>query len=303
MNAAEAPAAADAGWMKWYERRRVLIEQALERHVAALETHPALDARLSEAVRYCLTLPGKRLRPVLVLESCHVAGGRVEQAVPAALAVECIHTFSLIHDDLPCMDDGQLRRGKPTCHRVFGEAVALLAGDWLVAHAFELLARCDVPSAVGPCTSILARATAAMVVGQAADLEGEKHAADLDRVAFIHARKTAALIEACCAIGAAIADADQATRKRLSDFGRHLGLAFQITDDLLDCTQTTETLGKQSGSDQAVGKQTWPAAVGIEASRKRAADEVTAALSALECWDARADGLRGLARFVLSRDR
>ncbi len=303
MNAAQAPARPDAQWQQWYDARRAQVEDALARHIESLESHPTLDGRLAEAVRYCLTLPGKRLRPVLVLESCHVAGGEAERAMPAALAIECIHTFSLIHDDLPCMDDGQLRRGQPTCHRVFGEAVALLAGDWLVAHAFELLTRCDVPSAVGPCTAILAKATAAMVVGQAADLEGEKHAANLDRVAFIHARKTAALIEACCAMGAAIAQADEPTRRRLSDYGRHLGLAFQITDDLLDCTQSTETLGKQSGSDAAVGKQTWPAAVGIEASRRRAADEVTAALQAIEWFSSRAGNLRGLARFVLHRDR
>jgi len=150
---------------------------------------------------------------------------------------------------------------------------------------------------------VLAAATAAMVVGQAADLEGEKHAAELARVEFIHARKTAALIEACCTIGALLAGADEPARRRLSDYGRHLGLAFQIIDDLLDCTQTTETLGKQSGSDAAVGKQTWPAAVGLDASRRRAADEVTAALTAIECLDSRADGLRGLARFVLSRNR
>ncbi len=303
MGTTNAATGTETGWKAWYDQRRRTFEQALQRHLNAVGSEAPLDGRLAEAVRYCLTLPGKRLRPVLVLESCHVAGGRVEHAMPAALAIECIHTFSLIHDDLPCMDDGQLRRGKPTCHRVFGEAVALLAGDWLVAHAFELLARCGAASAVGPCTRILAQATAAMVVGQAADLEGEKHAADLERVAFIHARKTAALIEACCAMGAVIAEADEATCARLSDYGRHLGLAFQIIDDLLDCTQTTETLGKQSGSDAAVGKQTWPAAVGIEASRRRAADEVTAALAAIECFDARARGLRGLARFVLSRDR
>lgn len=291
-------------WKSWFQSARQDFDAELAAYLQSLPCVDEAHSRLMEAVTYSLTQGGKRLRPILVSEACQACGGATVASRQAALAVECIHTFSLIHDDLPAMDDDDLRRGKPTNHKVFGEAMAILAGDWLVAHAFELLADPALSAEIVPrLVRALGCGSRAMVAGQAADIAGESQETNADLVEHIHLHKTASLIEACCRLGAASAGASAADEDRLGQFGRHLGLAFQIVDDILDCTASTEQLGKRAGKDAAVNKQTYPAAYGLEASRRRADDEITKALNALEPFGERARNLRGLAHFVIARDR
>ena len=291
----------DADWQTWFADRQKQFEQAFSAHLdQCAQTGPA--ARLLESVAYSCRAGGKRARPVLVLEAARVCGGSDQEAMPAALAVECIHTFSLIHDDLPAMDDDDLRRGQPTNHVVYGEAYAVLAGDWLVPHAFALLASNPVPPERVPgLVQALASGTKDMVVGQAADITGEESPTDKDLVAFIHRHKTAALLASCCLLGAHSAGASAEQVEQMQLFGEHLGLAFQIADDVLDRTASTEALGKTAGKDAAVNKQTWPAAFGLEASRVRAREEYQAAIDALSSFGPEADRLRGMAEFVIRR--
>ena len=291
-------------WQTWFQMARESFEQELGAYLDALKKADPQHDRLMEAVCYSLTQGGKRLRPILVAETCLVAGGDIRSCRYPAIAVECIHTFSLIHDDLPAMDDDDLRRGVPTNHKVFGEALAILAGDWLVAHAFELLAHPELPPEIVPrLVRALGYGSRAMVAGQAADIAGESQETKPVLVEHIHRHKTASLIEACCRLGAAAAGASEADEESLGDFGQHLGLAFQIIDDILDCTASTEQLGKTAGKDAAVNKQTYPAAFGLDASRTRARAEIEAALAAVEPFGDRARNLRGMAQFVVSRDR
>ncbi len=294
--AASSPSCSD--WLGWYEAQRAAVDSAISSHLNSLKLQNRPLPALRAAVEYALSLPGKRLRPVLVLECCRVAGGEAQNAWPAALAIECVHTFSLIHDDLPAMDDDELRRGQPTCHRVFGEGLAILAGDWLLAHAFELLA--DQPAAM---LATLAAGAADMISGQAADLEGERQVPNLDLVRYIHEQKTARLIESACLLGGLAARADRAVSGALGRYGRHLGLAFQIVDDLLDATGSTLSTGKGVGRDAIRHKQTYPAALGIEPSRRQAEEQAGLAVAALEPLGARAEHLRGLAKYVLHRNQ
>ncbi len=289
---------------EWLEQRRLEFDQALDQHLKTIESATPPHSRLYAAVQYSLRLGGKRLRPVLVLECSRVCGGQSEAALPAALAIEFMHTFSLIHDDLPAMDDDEFRRGQPTNHRVFGEGLAVLAGDWLAAGAFRLLASAPcAPATTRALVESLAAGTLAMIEGQAADLAGEKSAPDGELVRYIHERKTAALIEACCRLGATCAGAAEESVAALACYGRHLGLAFQIVDDLLDVTGTTEQLGKRVGKDVESHKQTYPAAFGVEESRAAAGREVAAAVAALERFGPAGERLRELARYVAERDR
>ncbi len=293
-----------ADFPAWLERRRLAVDEALSAHLNEIEATRAPHCRLLEAVQYSVQVGGKRFRPILVLETCSVCGGRVEAALPAALAMEFIHTFSLIHDDLPAMDDDDVRRGQPTNHKVFGEGLAVLAGDWLVAHAFAVLASDPVdPGLVPALIRALADGTRWMIEGQGADLEGEHRPVDAELVRHIHAHKTAALIETGCRLGALCAGASGDAVAALARYGHHLGLAFQITDDLLDVTSTTEKMGKQVGKDGEASKQTYPAAFGVAESEQQARVEVAAALRVLELFGGRADRLRDLARYVLRRDR
>ncbi len=264
---------------------------------------------LAAAMRYSALAPGKRLRPYLVSECCAVAGGSEDDAVAAAAAIECVHVFSLIHDDLPAMDDDDLRRGQPTCHVRFGEANAILAGDALLSLAFELIVRHTPDAEVAGqlvlevCDAVGIRG---MIGGQAADIAGQQHPPSLARVRDIHARKTGRLIEASCRMGA-IVGGSTAARQRpnilqmLADYGRWLGSAFQITDDVLDVTATRESMGKAVRKDAEVGKQTYPACVGIEESRQAARDACKAATTALAILGPEADNLRAMAEFVLER--
>jgi geranylgeranyl diphosphate synthase, type II len=296
-------ASAPAEWQKWFDGRRRQVDAAIAAHFGTLEKSGVSHSRLAAAVEYSMTQTGKRLRPILVLESCAACGGTDAAALPAALALECVHTFSLIHDDLPAMDDDDLRRGVPTNHKVFGEALAILAGDWLLAHAFALLGTDNSAAQQAALVQALAAGTAGMIGGQAADIAGEDLPTAADLVRYIHLHKTACLIEAACRLGALAAAAPARQVEQLAAFGRHLGLAFQITDDLLDQTGRTDVVGKRVGKDAAVSKQTYPAAFGVDESRRQAQREVDAALAELECFAARAEELRGLARFVLARDR
>lgn len=259
---------------------------------------------LVAAMRYAALGPGKRIRPFLVHQCCTLVGGSVADADAPAAAVELVHAFSLVHDDLPAMDDDVLRRGRPTCHVQFDEATAILAGDALLALAFEILATA-VPDAHRGRALIaeLARATgsAGMIGGQAADLAGERAPCTLERVRDIHARKTGALITAACRMGGIAGGAARDKLERLADYGRNLGLAFQIADDLLDVTATTEQLGKATAKDAARRKQTYPACVGTEQASIAGEAAVADARAALRDLGPEADVLRALADFVLVR--
>ena len=270
--------------------------------------------RLIEAVEYSLMAGGKRLRPALVLE-CAAACGAADQralthrtAVAAAGAVELIHTFSLVHDDLPAMDDDDLRRGRPTSPKVFGEAMASLAGDAMVAMAFEVLAADAEPAVAPALVAELAAATgpAGMIGGQVLDMQAldrqRAHSApDLDQLRALHRMKTGALLVASCRMGALAARTNPTALDSVTSYGRHLGLAFQIVDDVLDVTSTPEQLGKATRKDAAKGKTTYPGLIGIEASREEAKRQLAAAMEAVRGLGASAEGLRNLARFVVER--
>ncbi len=295
------PVAAD--WHEWFRHRRDQVDRVLAAHLSEIKLALPPHSRLPDAVVYSVQVGGKRVRPILVLETCLICGGRVEAAHPAALAIELLHTFSLIHDDLPALDNDDLRRGQPTNHKVFGEALALLAGDWLSTHAFALLSSSSVEPAIVPAlVQTLADATQRMIEGQSADIAGENQPTDPELVRYIHLNKTAALLECCCRFGALCAGASAETISALARYGRHLGLAFQIADDLLDARGTTEKMGKRVGKDQGANKQTWPAAFGIEQSDAQARTEAAQALAALAPFGCGADRLRDLVRFVINRD-
>jgi geranylgeranyl diphosphate synthase type II len=282
-----------------------LLEDYLRRCLSAQRDAPA---RLLQAIEYSLLGGGKRLRPALVFESCAAcdpASSPAENpsALAAAAAIELIHTFSLVHDDLPAMDDDDLRRGRPTSHKVFGQAMAILAGDAMVTMAFELLARQGAPALVPALVAELAAASgpAGMIGGQVLDIESQGRSCTLDELKQIHRRKTGALLTAPLRMGAITAGATPAQFSALSDFGRHLGLAFQIVDDILDVTSTPQELGKATNKDRARGKNTYPALLGLEASQRAADEQLAAALASLNEFGVEADGLRALARFVVQR--
>jgi geranylgeranyl diphosphate synthase type II len=302
------PTASSAGggadFPTWFDNARAEIDAALAAHLARIFASASPHSRLPAAVQYSLNVGGKRVRPILVLECCQVCGGTAPSALPAALAMEFVHTFSLIHDDLPAMDDDDLRRGQPTSHKVFGEGLAILAGDWLLAHAFALLASTPTGGELSAALSeTLADGTLRMIEGQGADLEGMARPTDAKRVQYIHEHKTAALMQTACRLGGLCAAARPEALAAVSSYGRHLGLAFQIVDDILDATGTAAKLGKAVGKDAAAAKQTYPAAFGLDESRRHARQEVHEAVQALEPCGARADHLRALASFVIERDR
>lgn len=268
---------------------------------------PRCPGRLASAMRYSLLGGGKRLRPVLCLMAAEACGADVDDALPAACALELVHTYSLIHDDLPAMDDDDLRRGRPTCHKAFDEATAVLAGDGLLTLAFEVLARHVKPAEAGVgCVRILAEAAGpeGMVGGQMADLEAEGRTdATLEALEAIHRRKTGALLRAALRMGAVVADADETRRRALDVYGHGVGLAFQIVDDLLDVQGDEAKLGKRVGKDSVLGKWTYPGLLGIEGSRARARQLASEAVSALAPLGERARRLRELAMDLLERDR
>ncbi len=257
--------------LAFLEESRRLVDDALEAHLPAESTEPRT---LHRAMRYSVFAGGKRIRPALVIAASDLHDGRREAVLPAACAMEMIHTYSLIHDDLPAMDDDDLRRGRPSCHKAFDEATAILAGDALLTHAFLILARQSGP-APGHLLRIIgilgeAAGSAGMLGGQMADLESEGRLVELATVERIHLLKTAALISASLAMGAVLAGAGEEELERMQRFGRRIGLLFQITDDILDRTGNPKELGKTVGKDEAQGKATYPAAAGMDRANARA---------------------------------
>jgi geranylgeranyl diphosphate synthase type II len=276
--------------------------------------HQQAPPRLVEAIQYSLLAGGKRLRPTLVLECCDAclgaAGSRTgagkahASALAAAAAMEFIHTFSLVHDDLPAMDDDDLRRGRPTNHKVFGEAMAILAGDAMVTMAFEIIATDADLAVVGTLVKELAIASGpeGMIGGQVLDIDGEAQSLTLPQLQQVHRMKTGALLTASCRLGAIAAGANESQLSAVTEYGRHLGLAFQIIDDVLDVTSTPEQMGKATNKDAAKGKNTYPVLMGLEASQREAHHQLQLALDTLKNLGPSADGLRNLARFVVERD-
>jgi geranylgeranyl diphosphate synthase type II len=282
------------------------IDTALDRF---LPKETELPHSVHKAMRYSVFAGGKRVRPILVLAACQAVGGDSERAIPAACAMEMIHTYSLIHDDLPAMDDDDFRRGNPTNHKVFGEAIAILAGDALLTEAFKLISD---PRFTGGCESsgllavIHEIATCAgsygMVGGQVIDMESEgRHDIDLATVQYIHTHKTGALIKASVVAGALLAGAEGGHLTAITRYGEAAGLAFQIADDILDIEGTTEEIGKDAGSDQARGKATYPAVMGLAAAREEAQSMMDEALRALEILGVEAEPLREIARYIVQR--
>ena len=288
--------------------KRAQVEEGFASYLATrLGDAPA---ELVKAVRYSLETPGKRLRPILVLASCEVVGGGEADALGAALAIEMIHTYSLIHDDLPCMDDDDLRRGRPTSHKMFGEALAILAGDGLITEALSLLATppsskrvCSETVLTVVCEVAAAAGVAGMVGGQVTDMVSEGRAVDQAALERLHAMKTGALIEVATRTGARLGGGAPDEIEALASYGRKLGLAFQITDDVLDVTASTEMLGKRSAKDGARGKTTFPALLGVEGSRARARALSMEASADVARFGLAAAPLVALARFVVERER
>jgi len=262
-----------------------------------LPPESAQPPTIHKAMRYSIFAGGKRIRPVLTLAACEAVGGKTAAAMPLACAVECIHTYSLIHDDLPCMDDDDLRRGRPTNHKVFGEGVAVLAGDALLTQAFLLAAK--KPEYV----TELARASGSLglIAGQVQDLENESRAATLTEVKTTHRNKTGALINASIRLGAMAGHATPAQLKRLTRYGDDLGLAFQVIDDILDATSTKEIMGKSVRADEKNEKSTFPKLLGIEKSRTYAAELIADAHDQLRSFGKKAEPLRAIADFFLTR--
>jgi geranylgeranyl diphosphate synthase, type II len=288
----------------YVEARRALVEEALER-VLPPETAP--PPTLHRAMRYSVRAGGKRLRPILVIAGAEAVGGTAEQVMETACALELIHTYSLIHDDLPAMDNDDYRRGMLTNHKVFGEAIAILAGDALLTLAFKLIAlngaRTGDARVIASLVTGIADAagTDGMVGGQVVDIESEGKAVTAETVDYIHSHKTAALIRASLCAGATLARATAAELAAISACGEPLGLAFQIVDDILDIEGSTEELGKTAGKDEQQRKATYPAFHGIEASRVTARGLVDRAKHALTPLGARAEPIRALADFIVDR--
>ncbi len=286
--------------------RAALVDEAIIRYLPAPDTMPA---KLHQAMRYSVMAGGKRVRPVLMLAACAAAGGDEKNALPAACAMEMIHTYSLIHDDLPAMDDDDFRRGRPTNHKVYGEATAILAGDALLTEAFILLSDSRINADVPPevllrVSNTIARCAGSMgmVGGQVVDMESEEKEIDFPTLEYIHTHKTGALILAAIQSGALIGGADERTFDALTRYGGAVGLAFQVADDILDVVGDSQALGKSAGSDEARGKSTYPALIGLDASRSRARDLVNVAHQAIEPLGEGAEPLRAIASYIIERE-
>ena len=287
-----------------YERT-VLVDTALDRWLPKIDVLPP---RLHQAMRYSIFAGGKRLRPVLVIAACEAVGGSPERGLPAACAIEMIHTYSLIHDDLPAMDDDDFRRGRPTNHKVFGEANAILAGDALLTEAFRLLADAEANRGVEPTVALRIIETVArcagsqgMVGGQVVDMEAEGRPVDFATLQYIHTRKTGALFLASIQVGAWLGGGSDEQVAALTRYGEPAGLAFQIADDILDIVGDQQEIGKDVGSDQARGKATYPALLGLSEARRRANELRDLAITALEPLGENAEPLRAIARYIVDR--
>ncbi|HUL29263.1 MAG TPA: farnesyl diphosphate synthase [Thermodesulfobacteriota bacterium] len=293
---------------RYLQEKKEWVDSALEAYFPKREE---LTSSLHNAMRHSLFAGGKRIRPILSIASFEAAGGKGERILPFACALEMIHTYSLIHDDLPALDNDDYRRGKPTCHKVFGEAVALLAGDGLLTEAFRLMANrvgkghfpsddavaLDLINEVGQAAGVLG-----MVGGQVVDVESEGKTVDLPTVQYIHTRKTGAMILVSVRVGARLAGAQEPLLRFLTRYGESLGLAFQIADDILNVEGKSALMGKKTGSDLSKGKATYPSVLGLEESKARAKELVGMAVDALKPLGAEADPLREIGRFVIARE-
>jgi geranylgeranyl diphosphate synthase type II len=283
--------------------RQKLIDRALDRYLPKANTKPGT---LHKAMRYSLFAGGKRLRPILCLAAAEACRGKINDALPLACALECIHTYSLVHDDLPSMDNDDFRRGRPTCHKVFGEGIAVLAGDALLTIAFEIVShakarRYDMSTLLREVA--VAAGSQKLIAGQVADLEAEGKNVQRRELKFIHENKTAAILRTSVRLGAMSANADTKKLSAITTFGQRLGLAFQVIDDILDVTQTSEILGKSAGKDVAAKKATYPAVIGLEKSRAEAKRLTREAHNALSVFSNRdAEALHALANHLLERE-
>jgi geranylgeranyl diphosphate synthase, type II len=291
--------------LKEYLRtRQKVIDRALDRYLPKTSTKPVT---LHKAMRYSLFAGGKRLRPILCLAAAEACRGNIDNALPLACAFECIHTYSLVHDDLPSMDNDDFRRGRPTCHKVFGDGIAVLAGDALLTIAFEIVSNAKPTPRYD--ISILLREIAVaagskrLIAGQVADLEAEGKRVKRDQLRFIHENKTAAILKSSVRLGAMSANANARRLSAITQFGKRLGLAFQVIDDILDVTQTSEILGKSAGKDVAAKKATYPAVIGLEKSRAEARRLTRQAHDALSVFrEDDAEALHALANYLLERE-
>lgn len=287
----------------WLKEQQTLIDKELNRRLPRESTKPQT---IHKAMRYSVFAGGKRLRPILCLAAAEACGGNLTDALAPACAVEVLHTYSLIHDDLPCMDDDDLRRGRPTSHKVFGEGMAVLAGDALLTEAFLLLTGTPDQKRYNTRDYLKELATAGsskqLIGGQVLDLEGEGQSLTKQQLVHIHKTKTAALLTAAIRLGAMSVNATPKKLEALTTFGQNLGLAFQVVDDILDVTQSTEVLGKTAGKDEAVDKSTYPAILGLEKSKKEAARLTRKALSSLSPLGKKSYRLEIIARYMLERE-
>jgi len=274
----------------------VEAEKLFDKHLPPVADRPQ---RLHEAMRYSMFAGGKRLRPALVKATFDMFGGKGEQVHYAMSALEMIHTFSLIHDDLPCIDNDDFRRGKPTSHKQFGEATAVMAGDALCVLAFELMGKTGNARAIEVLAHLLS--TYGLIGGEMIDIECEGKTVDLETVDYIHYHKTAALIEAALQVGAMLAGAPEKDIQVIREYGRAIGLAFQIVDDILDIVSTTEELGKDAGSDVEKGKATYPSVVGLEKSREKARELYEQSVRVLDSLSCDTSILRAMAAFIITR--
>lgn len=287
--------------------KRAQVDSALDKYFPMVE---GLTADLIEAMRYSLFAGGKRLRPILCIAAAETLEGEADRVLPVACALELIHTYSLIHDDLPLMDDDDLRRGKPTNHKVYGEAIALLAGDGLLTEAFSLMSSSHATDKITPDrllkvvqTIASAAGCGGMVGGQVVDIQWEGKKAELETVKFLHTRKTGAMIRASVVSGAIAAGARESQVRSLASYGEKIGLAFQISDDILDVEGDTETMGKMAGADEEKGKTTYPSVLGMEASKKIENALVREAVHDLDAFGERAEPLRQIAYYIIERKK
>ncbi len=290
---------------QYLEDKRDVVDRFLAAHLPDPRTPPAT---LHEAIRYSLLAGGKRVRPILTIATAEAIGPCPASLLPVACAFEFIHTYSLIHDDLPSMDNDDFRRGRPTNHKVYGEAMAILAGDGLHAMAFEWCSRADLVTDLDPRCQVqiiaelaLGAGNAGMVGGQVLDIQAENQKIELAELQMIHAQKTGKLIRAAVRVGALLSGAGMTQFEHLTGYAEDIGLAFQITDDVLNVTGTREELGKDANTDDERGKQTYPSIYGLEGAQKLAQDCAGRAIGRLDGFDGKADPLRGIARYIVDR--
>ncbi|NWG02400.1 MAG: polyprenyl synthetase family protein [Syntrophaceae bacterium] len=299
---------------RYLEEKKEIVEDALEKYLPnrpEIKGEGVIPTSLYKAIRYSLFAGGKRIRPVLSMAAFEAVGGKGNGILPFACALEMIHTYSLIHDDLPAMDNDDFRRGKPTCHKVFGEAVGILAGDALLTEAFHLMTNQAIPEVSGHRAELIlsvihevaqAVGMSGMVGGQACDIESEGKEVDFPTLQYIHTHKTGALILVSVRLGARLGSGSEESLKALTRYGEGIGLAFQIADDILNIEGNTIQLGKKTGSDLFKKKVTYPSLLGMEESKKRAKELVEISVDALRLMGSEADPLREIARFILSRE-